>query len=124
MSAPLLVGGLLSVMIGLAHSVLGERLVLRPLLAQNDLPTLLGRPDFMGQTLRFTWHLTTVLLASIGVIVITLSVMALGPAMVWLVRVLAITFGVCSLVSLVGARARHFSWWVFLIIGVLLWIGV
>jgi hypothetical protein len=41
----------------------------------------------------------------------------------WIVRVLAITFGACSLVSLIGARAKHFSWWVFLIIAVLLWFG-
>jgi hypothetical protein len=40
-----------------------------------------------------------------------------------MLRVLAATFAMCSLLSLIGARGRHFSWWVFLIIAVLLWLG-
>jgi len=42
---------------------------------------------------------------------------------VWILRALSITFGVSTLVSLIGARGKHFSWWVFLIIAVLLWVG-
>ncbi|MEJ2582662.1 MAG: hypothetical protein P8127_13650 [Acidobacteriota bacterium] len=118
-----LIGGLLSVLIGLAHSILGEKLVLRPLIKRDNLPVLLGRPDFMRQTLRFTWHLTTVFLASIGVIVMALSSAESGTQSAWLMRIFAITFAACSLLSLVGARARHFSWWVFLTIAVLLWFG-
>jgi hypothetical protein len=52
-----------------------------------------------------------------------LSTAPLDPQSIWLLRVLAINFGVCSLLSLIGARGKHFSWWVFLIIAVLLWIG-
>jgi hypothetical protein len=77
----------------------------------------------MKQTLRFTWHLTTVLLVSVGTIATTLSSAPLGAQSIWFMQVLAITFGACSLLSLIGARGRHFSWWVFLIIAVLLWIG-
>jgi hypothetical protein len=123
MNVPLLIGGLLSVLIGLAHSVLGEKLVLRPLFDGGEVPKLLGRVAFMKQTLRFTWHLTTVLLASIGVIVMVLSSASPTPLSVWIMQVFAITFGVCSLLSLIGARGKHFSWWVFLLIAVLLWFG-
>jgi hypothetical protein len=119
----LLIGGLLSVLIGIAHSVLGERLVLGPLFRRGDLPKLLGSESFARRTLRFTWHLTTVLLLAIGAVVMALSTASLDAQVIWILRVLAITFGVCSLVSLIGARAKHFSWWVFLIIAVLLWLG-
>jgi len=64
-----------------------------------------------------------VLLLGIGVMVMILSLAPLDSQSACILRVLAITFAVCSLLSLIGARARHFSWWVFLIIAVLLWFG-
>ena len=123
MNVMLLVAGLLSALIGIAHSVLGERLLLGPLFERGDLPKLLGSAAFARRTLRFTWHLTTVLLLGIGVMVMILSPAPLDSQSACILRVLAITFAVCSLLSLIGARARHFSWWVFLIISVLLWFG-
>jgi len=123
MNVMLLVAGLLSALIGIAHSVLGEKLVLGPLFRREDLPKLLGSTTFTRQTLRFTWHLTTVLLLGIGAVVMVLSLSLLDPRSTWVLQVLAATFTVCSLLSLIGARAKHFSWWVFLIIAVLLWFG-
>jgi hypothetical protein len=123
MSVMLLVAGLLSALIGIAHSVLGEKLVLGPLFRRGDLPKLLGSETFTRQTLRFTWHLTTVLLLGIGAAVMALALTPLEPQSACSIHVLAITFAVCSLLSLIGARAKHFSWWVFLIIAVLLWFG-
>jgi len=123
MNVMLLVAGLLSALIGIAHSVLGERFLLGPLFERGDLPKLLGSAAFARRTLRFTWHLTTVLLLGIGVMVMILSLAPLDSQSACILRVLAITFAVCSLLSLIGARARHFSWWVFLIISVLLWFG-
>jgi hypothetical protein len=123
MSVMLLVAGLLSALIGIAHSVLGEKLVLGPLFRRADLPKLLGSTTFARQTLRFTWHLTTVLLLGIGAVVVVFSLSPSYPQSACIIRVLAATFAVCSLLSLIGARAKHFSWWVFLIIAVLLWLG-
>ena len=123
MNVMLLVAGLLSVLIGVAHSVLGEKLVLGPLFRRDDLPKLLGSTTFARQTLRFTWHLTTVLLLGIGAVVTVLSLSPLDPRSTWILQALAATFTVCSLLSLIGARAKHFSWWVFLIIALLLWFG-
>ena len=123
MNAMLLVAGLLSVLIGIAHSVLGEKLVLGPLFRRDDLPKLLGSTTFARQTLRFTWHLTTVLLLGIGAVVVDLSLSPPDSTSTCVIQVLAATFTVCSLLSLIGARAKHFSWWVFLIIAVLLWFG-
>jgi hypothetical protein len=123
MNVMLLVAGLLSGMIGIAHSVLGEKLVLGPLFARGEVPKLLGSTAFARRTLRFTWHLTTVLLLGIGAAAMALSLAPLNPQSTCTIQVLAITFAACSLLSLIGARAKHFSWWVFLIIAVLLWIG-
>lgn len=123
MNIVLLVAGLLSALIGIAHSVLGEKLVLRPLFARGDVPKLLGSTVFAHRTLRFTWHLTTVLLLGIGAVVVDLSLAVPNSTSTCIIQVLAATFGVCSLLSLTGARGKHFSWWVFLIIAMLLWFG-
>ena len=119
----LMVGGLLSALIGIVHSVLGEKLVLRPLFERGEVPKLLGSTAFAHRTLRFTWHLTTVLLVGIGAVVVDLSRLPPDSTSTCVLQVLTATFAVCSLVSLVGARSKHFSWWVFLIIAVLLWLG-
>ena len=123
MNVFLMVAGLLSALIGVAHSVLGEKLVLRPLFERGDVPKLLGSTAFAHRTLRFTWHLTTVLLLGIGAVVVDLSLLPPDSTSTCVIQVLAATFTVCSLLSLIGARAKHFSWWVFLIIAVLLWFG-
>ena len=123
MKVMLLFAGVLSALIGIAHSVLGEKLVLGPLFERGDVPKLLGSTSFARHTLRFTWHLTTVLLLGIGAVVVIFSLSPSYPQSACIIRVLAATFAVCSLLSLIGARAKHFSWWVFLIIAVLLWFG-
>ena len=55
--------------------------------------------------------------------ILVLSWSSLEPQPRQILRFFAVTFGGCSLLSLIGARAKHFSWWVFLLIAVLLWIG-
>ncbi len=124
MNVMLLVAGLLSVLIGIAHSVLGEKLVLGPLFDRGEVSEAArqhrlcppdaevylapddGAPagDRCGSDGIFRCHPPT----------------RDQPASL---QVLAATFTVCSLLSLIGARAKHFSWWVFLIIAVLLWFG-
>ena len=123
MNLPLMAAAVLSVLIGFAHSVLGEKLVLGPLFRRNELPKLLGSATFTRNVLRFTWHLTTVLAVGIGVVIAYLASTPLTSQSMWVLRILSLTFGASTLVSLIGARGKHFSWWVFLIITVLLWVG-
>ena len=123
MNLPLVIAAVLSVLIGLAHSVLGERLLLGPLFSRGDVPKLLGSTTFSRQVLRFAWHLTTVLIFGIGLVIWYLASSPLNTEAVWILRAFAATFGASTLLSLIGARGKHFSWWVFLIITVLLWMG-
>jgi len=85
MKVMLLFAGVLSALIGIAHSVLGEKLVLGPLFERGDVPKLLGSTSFARHTLRFTWHLTTVLLLGIGAVRAVLArgrTLDIAPAMV------------------------------------------
>lgn len=116
-----LVAAALLMLLGLLHSGLGERLVIAPLLAHGELPKLLGSRDFMGRVLRFTWHITSVLMWGIGGLLIYWALTDAGtPTEAFVV---VATLLISAVVSAVVARAKHFSWWVLLLSAVLVWWG-
>lgn len=112
MAALLLVG------IGVAHSVLGERYVLRRVQRLTDLPKLrLGGRELMVPVLRFAWHITSIAWFGFAAMLVLIAHGALSSengAMV-----IAVTFLVCALCAGIASRGRHYSWVVFLMVGVL-----
>lgn len=102
---------------GLAHSILGERYILVRLFQRDNLPKVLGTTVFTAGTLRFAWHLTTVVWWAMAYLVF-----ALGHGPVHRDEALLVT-GIASLVSaalpLYFTRGKHLSWVVFLLVGVL-----
>jgi len=114
---------LLIALLGLAHSVLGEWLLLGPLFRLRQLPRLIGSHRFARRTLRLAWHLTTVLLWGTAVILLAAAGPGAGSELLWVARILSLVFLVCALVAGIGSRGRHFSWLVFLLCAVLVWLG-
>jgi len=51
-TAALYLAALLAFVVGLAHSLLGERYILRRLIRRDDLPKLFGETAFTARTLR------------------------------------------------------------------------
>ena len=123
MSVPLLVASVVVVLLGVAHSYLGERYILVRLLRRDDLPRLFGGVEFTKGTLRFAWHLTTVAWGGLAGV---LAAQGWSPAAPWRVhgQVIAATFGLSGLVALVGSKGRHLSWVVFFFIAALVWLGL
>lgn len=109
----------LAVLLALAHSYLGERYILIRLLRRDDLPKLLGGTIFTKRTLRFAWHLTSV--AWLGFAALLGSLQA--PLGASALRIIAATFALSGLVTLVGSRARHLAWIVFFLVAVLAWLS-
>ncbi len=112
----------LLILLGVAHSYLGERYILIRLFRRPDLPKLGGSDVFTRQTLRFAWHLTSVAWWGFAALRLTLPfwterTRASGHA-------IAITFAVSSVVAFVGSRGRHLSWAVFLVVAVLTWLAL
>jgi len=93
-------------LLGLAHSVLGERYILIRLF-RRDLPKLFGGVEFTRRTLRFAWHLTTVVAWGISILLIQLDG---SPSPQDLARTLGWTFLVSGLLPLVHTRGRHLAW--------------
>ena len=108
------IGSILLLMIGVAHSYLGERYILIRLFRRADLPTLFGSDEFTKNTLRFAWHLTTVAWWGFAAVLFHLAQSGAGASLVG--TIIGITFLIHFVVALLGSRGRHLSWVVFLVI--------
>jgi len=119
----LIIGATLAVLIGAAHSYLGEQYILVRLFRRSDLPQLFGSDTFTKQTLRFAWHLTTITWIGLASVVIIGVVVPSSEQISAILKAISTTFFVSSVVTLVASKGRHFAWIVFLSISVLVWIG-
>lgn len=106
----LIVAAILIVLVGAAHSYLGERYILMRLFRQ-PLPELFGSDDFTRKTLRFAWHITTVAWFGFAAIVVQIHLGHVSRADI-LVAIGGV-FGASAIVALVASRGRHLSWLVF-----------
>jgi hypothetical protein len=105
--------------LGLAHSILGERYILRRLFRRTDLPPLFGSDDFTKRTLRFAWHLTSVAWWGLAVLMLALGMKSVRGGLL----IVSATAFVSALVAAVGSRGRHLAWPVFLLVGLGAWLG-
>lgn len=121
MNPALVVAAGLTVLVAAAHSYLGERYVLTRLFRRDNLPKLLGDTWFTKQVLRFAWHLTSVAWLGFGALLLALAAGPPTPAA--LRTIVAVTFGVHALITLVVSRGRHLAWIAFLAIAALAWLG-
>lgn len=123
MNTPFLLAAGLALLLGVAHSYLGERYVLVRLLRRGDLPRLFGGVEFTKHTLRFAWHLTTVAWTGFAAVLAVQATSAAAPSRVQ-GQVISATFAASAILALVGSRGRHLSWVVLLAIAALVWLGL
>lgn len=111
----------LLVAIAAGHSYLGERYILIRLLRRDNLPRLGGSDAFTKTILRFAWHITSVAWLGFAAILVVLARPPVEPGSVS--RIVGVTFLVSAAVSGLGSRGRHYSWIIFLAVGLLAWFG-
>jgi len=120
-----LVAGVLAVVTGLIHSVLGEILIFRHLRNGGLVPAL-GAPPLRERNIRIiwaTWHLATVFgMAFAGV----LFRLALSDAIPGSLVVSAIVFAYLggAILVLVGTKGRHPGWIALSVVATLAWMAV
>ena len=73
----LYVAAALMAALAVAHSIIGERKLIGPLARRDDLPPIFGTVALSAATLRFAWHVTSVL--GLGFAAVLLAV-ALGAS--------------------------------------------
>ena len=113
----------LLVIVALIHSILGEKLIIGPVLKQ-PLPHIFGNDFLTKRTLRFAWHLTTVVWLGIACILIYFSRQPVTATEVIVLKIIAAVFILSCLITLMASKGRHFAWWAFLAIGILICFGI
>ena len=127
MNAALAAAAALTIVIGLVHSVLGERLVFSRLRQGTLVPTQ-GGTLLRGHHVRIlwaTWHVVTVLGWAVAAVLLLLAAEpVLGPLHVALLQVIALAMMASGALVLVGTRGRHPGWIGLMGVAGLTWIGL
>lgn len=115
----LLIAAVLAIALGVAHSWLGERRLIGPLLSSENRVGLLASSTFARNVLRFAWHITSIAWWGMGAALAVLATSNLDAQGKQAVVVLAATFLVTGLVIFAASRGRHLAWPVFVAIACL-----
>lgn len=118
----LLLSAVLFILMGVGHSYLGERYILIRLFKRGNLPTLSGGTWYTQQILRFAWHLTSILFWGFAAILALMAWEALQFQNI--ATVLAATFFLCGLLTLIATKGKHLAWLVFWLVAGVCLIGV
>lgn len=103
----------LLVLIGAAHSILGERRLLIPMF-RDGASGFFREVRWARNVLRFAWHLTTMAWWGMAVVIVDLSTR--NHHLPVSVYALTVTFFVTGITILAFSKGRHFAWIVFLAI--------
>ena len=122
MNPALFLAAALLALTAFAHSVLGERYILRRLFRRSDLPRLFGSDWFTRRTLRFAWHVTSVAWLGFAALLVVLAG-GDAPGGDLVLKAVAATFLVTAAIAGLASRGRHLSWPVFLAVAVLTWLA-
>lgn len=121
MNPYLLAGAVLAIVMGAAHSVLGERYILIRLFRRPNLPKLFGSDDFTVRTLRFAWHMTTLAWWGFAALLCIYGSRAGDEAARLALAAIAATFLASAVMAFAGSRGKHLAWIVFLAIALAAW---
>lgn len=123
----LLAGGLLLLGAAVAHSLLGEKLVLQRLFRRADGADAQSRrasdDPTLRATLRLTWHSLSVTLLGFAGLMFTAAFQSGGLAWPAALRLVAATFLALTVLSLVIARGRHIGWMWYAAAAVAAWLS-
>ncbi len=99
--------------IGCVHSMLGEKMVITPLVNRDDIPKKIRR------LLRVAWHITTLFWFAIAAQLIAMNIWP-DQAFKSFLIIMSVAFGISTLISLINSKGKHISWIGFLAATVLL----
>lgn len=120
----LLAAGVLSIIVGLIHSVLGELLIFKNLREHSIIPTV-AMPPLRERNIRIlwaTWHATTVFGWVIGAILINMAYTT-QVASVVVIQLIAISMFAASALVFLSTKAKHPGWVGLLVIAILCWLS-
>ena len=117
----LLAAGSLSIVIGLIHSALGERLIFKSLRQGKIAPDASLSPlheQHIG-ILWATWHLASILGFGIGATLIYIA--DTSEPIIFIVNVIGVTMLLSSTLVFIATKAQHPGWFGLLVVALLCW---
>ena len=115
----LMSAAVLTVLIGVIHSWLGEHRLIGPLLSPQHRSGMLAKSVFARRVLRFAWHLTTLTWWGIAALLIALAWSPLDETGRMVLTIIAFTFLLLGTATPIVGRGRHLAWIVFYAIAAL-----
>ncbi len=116
------ISGILALVVGFAHSFLGEKFFL-PRLRQKETIDDFGTERFVNRTLRGAWHLASIASWSSAVIMIIFAFRPLDDSIIIVARVMSNFYLFSGLLSVFMSHGRHLLWIIFFILSLLTWLG-
>jgi len=121
-----LIAGILAVLLGIIHSVLGEKLIFRRLSQGDPIPAPWNK-TLSGQrmrSIRSSWHLVSFFGWGIAAILLRMSFQAATEEYVIFAKnTFVVTFFITAIYWFIGTKGKHPAWIVLLLIGSLTWIA-
>lgn len=125
MQTYLLISAILTIVLALAHSVLGEWRLLRSMKNEvlpqiKGIPALFNSGGFSKNTIRFVWHVTSIFGLSLAAILLYFSNLAtLGSTEGFIIKIISAAMILAGLVTFILTKGAHMGWILFLAIGIL-----
>lgn len=122
MNSYFLVAAILIFLMGLSHSIMGERFFLVRLFKREPLHHF-GDAVFINRTTRIAWHLTTIAWWNAAAVLMVFAFRELDNTGFIVARIISNIFLLSGILSLAGSRGRHLSWVIFFLISLIAWLG-
>jgi hypothetical protein len=123
----LFTAGVLAVLLGLIHSILGEVLIFKRLREGGIIPTNGGSllKERNVRILWASWHLVTVFGWGIGAILCWFALSASEQVVIpsFVTNAVFVTMMASSMLVLIGTKGKHPGWIILLAIAILAWVG-
>lgn len=115
----LIAAAFLLALMAVFHTLVGEKFVLQPINANNNLPKMWDSRTFTFRTIQATWHLVSVLWLGLAGYLIALELAPMHAGDYALI-IFGVIFGGLAIVPLVWESGKHKSWIPFGLISILL----
>lgn len=122
----LFIAGILSFLLGVIHSVLGEYLIFKKKRIKRRIVPSKGSLELRERHLRIlwsTWHLASVFGWCIAALLIKISLIERFQEIEiinFILKSITYTMFLGAILVLIGTKGKHPGWFVFLIIGILI----
>lgn len=118
MNLPLVMAGLLTISLGVLHSIVGERRFFSDLASKRGIASEPLVSPWQLSVLRGTWHTLSLFGYGLGFLLFTLAVPWLG-AKVGITTVIAVACGVIGLYWAYVTKLWHLAWIAFVLVAAL-----